>query len=94
MIADQPDHTCVIEKKDRSDTVEALFENQNLKAFSKLFKEEQEQWGEPKEFLRQTAEFLAFRSYEDYYGDIVPAENKGTRTHIICKIKPIKVIAR
>ncbi len=29
-----------------------------------------------------------------YYGDIVPAENKGTRTHIICKIRPEKVITR
>jgi hypothetical protein len=52
--------------------VEALFENRNLKAFAKLFKEEQENWGTPEEFLRQAGEFLALRSYEKYYGDIVP----------------------
>jgi PPOX class probable F420-dependent enzyme len=35
-----------------------------------------------------------YTNKSSYYGDIVPAENKGTRTHIICKIKPIKVITR
>ena len=29
-----------------------------------------------------------------YYGHIVPAENLGTRTHIICKIRPEKVVIR
>jgi len=29
-----------------------------------------------------------------YYGHIVPAENKGTRTHIICKVRPVKVVTR
>ncbi len=29
-----------------------------------------------------------------YYGHIVPAKNKGTRTHVICKIKPTKIYAR
>lgn len=29
-----------------------------------------------------------------YYGHIVPAENLGTRTHIICKIRPTKVVTR
>jgi PPOX class probable F420-dependent enzyme len=29
-----------------------------------------------------------------YYGHIVPAENKGTRTHVICKIRPTKVYVR
>lgn len=29
-----------------------------------------------------------------YYGDIVPAEKKGSRTHLICRIKPTKIIAR
>ena len=29
-----------------------------------------------------------------YYGYIVPAEEKGTRTHVICKIRPTKVYAR
>jgi len=28
-----------------------------------------------------------------YYGHIVPAEEKGTRTHLLCKIKPTKVYA-
>ena len=42
--------------------------------------------------LDQMTQFYTKKS--SYYGDIVPAENKGTRTHIICKIKPVKVIAR
>jgi hypothetical protein len=29
-----------------------------------------------------------------YYGYMVPAENKGTRTHVICRIKPTKVHIR
>jgi PPOX class probable F420-dependent enzyme len=29
-----------------------------------------------------------------YYGHIVPLSSKGQRTHVICKIKPIKVVAR
>lgn len=52
--------------------MDTLFENQNLKVFAKLFKKEQENWGTPEEFLRQAGEFLALRSYEKYYGDIVP----------------------
>lgn len=29
-----------------------------------------------------------------YYGHIEPLEDKGQRTHVICKIKPTKVVAR
>ena len=29
-----------------------------------------------------------------YYGHIEPAEDKGQRTHVICKIRPTKVVAR
>jgi PPOX class probable F420-dependent enzyme len=29
-----------------------------------------------------------------YYGHIVPLSSKGQRTHVICKIKPIKLVAR
>lgn len=29
-----------------------------------------------------------------YYGHIVPAEDFGTRTHLICRIRPAKVITR
>lgn len=29
-----------------------------------------------------------------YYGYIVPLKDKGKRTHVICKIKPLKVVAR
>lgn len=27
-----------------------------------------------------------------YYGHIVPAETKGKRTHVICKIRPLKAV--
>ena len=42
--------------------------------------------------LDQMTNFYTKKS--SYYGDIVPVENKGTRTHIVCKIKPMKVIVR
>lgn len=29
-----------------------------------------------------------------YYGHIVPAENEGSRTHVICKIRPTKIVTR
>jgi PPOX class probable F420-dependent enzyme len=29
-----------------------------------------------------------------YYGHIVPLSSKGQRTHVICKIKPTKVVVR
>ena len=44
------------------------------------------------EQLDQMTQFYTKKS--SYYGDIVPAENKGTRTHIICRIKPTKIYAR
>ena len=44
------------------------------------------------EQLDRMTEFYTGKS--TYYGDIVPAENKGSRTHIICRIRPTKVITR
>lgn len=29
-----------------------------------------------------------------YYGHIVPAKTKGRRTHVICKIKPTRIVVR
>ncbi len=44
------------------------------------------------EQLDQIAHF--YTGKPSYYGHIVPAENKGTRTHVICKVKPVKVVTR
>ena len=35
-----------------------------------------------------------YTGHPTYYGHIVPAKDKGTRTHVICRIRPTKVYAR
>ena len=35
-----------------------------------------------------------YRGKPTYYGHIVPMERLGSRTHVICKIRPTKVITR
>jgi len=44
------------------------------------------------EQLDQIAHF--YTGKPTYYGHIVPAERLGTRTHVICKIRPLKVVTR
>ena len=35
-----------------------------------------------------------YTEHPAYYGYVVPADRFGTRTHVICKIRPVKVITR
>lgn len=44
------------------------------------------------EQLDQIAQF--YTGKPTYYGHIVPLADKGKRTHVICKIKPTKVVTR
>ena len=52
--------------------LEKLFEISDPKAFAKLFKTGQEEWGEPREFIRRVAAEMPVTLYEKYYGDLVP----------------------
>jgi hypothetical protein len=44
------------------------------------------------EHINQLAQLYA--NAQKYYGDVAPAEQEGQETRIICKIKPIRVVAR
>ena len=54
------------------DVLQQLFDSSNPKAFAKLFKTGQEEWGEPREFIRQVAAKMPVKLYEKYYDDLVP----------------------
>ncbi len=49
-----------------------LFQISDPKAFARLFKKGQEEWGEPREFIRRVAAEMPVTLYEKYYGDLVP----------------------
>ena len=55
-----------------NEVLQQLFETSNPKAFAKLFKEGQEEWGEPREFIRQVSAEMPAKLYEKYYDDLVP----------------------
>ncbi len=55
-----------------SEALEQLFDSSNPKAFAKLFRQGQEEWGEPREFIRQVSAAMPERLYEKYYDDLVP----------------------
>ena len=55
-----------------NEVLHQLFESSNPKAFVKLFKTGQEEWGEPREFIRRVAAEMPVKLYEKYYGDLVP----------------------
>ena len=52
--------------------LQQLFEISDPKPFAKLFKTGQEEWGEPREFIRRVAAQMPLTLYEKYYGDLVP----------------------
>ncbi len=52
--------------------LQQLFEISNPKAFATLFKTGQEEWGEPREFIRRATAEMSVKLYEEYYGDLVP----------------------
>ena len=54
------------------EVLQQLFEISDPKAFAKLFKAGQEEWGEPREFIRRVAAEIPATLYEKYYGDLVP----------------------
>ncbi len=55
-----------------SEALESLFQTTNVKAFAKQFKELQEEWGEPRTFVREAARYLAPRLYQPYYDEDTP----------------------
>ena len=55
-----------------SEILQRLFETSDPKAFAQLFRTGQEEWGEPREFIRQAAAEMPVKLYEKYYGDLVP----------------------
>ena len=55
-----------------NEVLHQLFESSNPKVFAKLFRKGQEEWGEPREFIRQVSAEMPVKLYEKYYGDLVP----------------------
>ena len=55
-----------------SDFLEKLFHTTKAKEFAASFKEAQEKYASPLEFVRDVAAYLPIRLYEHYYDDTVP----------------------
>ncbi len=55
-----------------SDFLDKLFHTTEVKDFVALFKEAEEKYGNPQEFLSDVTTYLPPRLYEHYYGDTVP----------------------
>ncbi len=55
-----------------SDFLDKLFHTTKVKDFVALFKEAEEKYGNPQEFLSDVTTYLPPRLYEHYYGDTVP----------------------